>query len=1615
MVRRKKFTIVVVAVGVLTSAGMILGLNGYFGGGSSIPEDTFTRGLVAYYSFDEGSGTTAYNAADTGTVNDGTITGAKYTTGKKGGALQFDGVDDYVDCGNDDNLQLDKDLTLEFWIKPNLLGAYRENPLDKSYGGEFALTLEDDPEAGRLSYYHGTQRSSGFYWGWTALDNDTIKNNQWQHIVITRKTTGREMKSYYNGDFKKSAQYSSDANKLPSTSSYDFLIGDGYSHNFNGLIDEVRIYDRALSAEEVRHHYNRGAPVAHWSFDEGQGTTTWDGTDNNNDGVLGDGACQPGTSTCPSWVSGKHGSALSFYDDDYTSVPDHSTLDITDAITVSAWMKSAVDTWSYKKTITLSPVTPEINYQVKIELDSSNFDYSHAQDDGDDLRFYNTSNAPLDYWIEEWDTSSTSTIWVEVDSSGTNTIYMYYGNSSASSVSNGTNTFPDFFDDFEDNDITDWTETEPVSPSSDHHYGVGQYSAKIGDTSQTSGHINKDLTATTDIIRVNVFFASNGDALNFIYNGNGVYDINVGTRYGYLSYYDGSWHTGSAISIGEWHTFEVSDIRWAGSYTYDFWVDGVKKWDDISMRPIASHNNVISLLGRAAYVYHDNVLVRKYASSEPIATVGSETTALGILKDDAYGIGINTINASASINDQIITGTVSSGWNYITLTYDKDIGGTEEIKLYVNGIKKTTGDYSTAISTNSNSFLIGNLFDGVIDDVKIYNYARSADEIRLDYNAGYAAKFGGLGVVDCSKDPASCMSKGLVGYWGFDEGEGSTAYNAADTGTVNDGTITGAKYVTGKKGGALNFDGNDRIDCGSDDSLDYTEFTTEAWFKISAFSAHGGIVARSRPNSIRTHSSDGDLYTYIYHTNDIYSANAWDTNLQLDKWYHVAFMFKKPTISLYIDGVLFDTVAFDYDLMQTFGSVEIGELWGYYFHGQIDEVKIYDRALSAEEVRHHYNRGAPVAHWSFDEGQGTTTWDGTDNDNDGTLSDGSCQPGTSTCPSWVSGKHGSALSFDGSNDYVEVASQFSYDVYTFTFWFKSNEATPAANPRFITPTDTHWVIWDRGDGVGFYNTNALANEPRQGIWEFYTVVFNRANSYAWAYRNGVLEGEDSVGRSSPTGNWIIGHNENTGNILDTINGSIDDVRIYNYARSADEIRLDYNAGYAAKFGGLSVSDTDRQCSVDPASCMSKGLVGYWGFDEGEGATAYNAADTGSVNDGTLTNDPKWTQGKKGGALSFDGENDYVEVADNDSLDITNKITMEAWVNVIDPSVESVIVQKHNSTGYAHSNYAMEIRSNQLRVWFGDGTNYRIYSGGSPATGWIHVVGVISSANDIKGYINGIEVSGSYSGSATTITANNQILKIGLKTISYGGFNGEIDEVRIYDRALSAEEVRHHYNRGAPVAHWSFDEGQGTTTWDGTENNNDGRLGSGSCQPGASTCPSWIAGKHGSALDFDGTDDYVLVPDDDTLDITDAITISAWVKPNILSGRIIFDFSWGSRRGYRFLFESNTARACFGNGTDVVNIDVPESKTPIGEWHYWTATFIGNDLSNNAKFYLDGVLEDEGTLSGVIETDPDSILIGRADWGSYFNGQIDDVKIYNYARTQEQILMDYNKGLGAHFE
>ncbi|MEW5805288.1 MAG: LamG-like jellyroll fold domain-containing protein [Patescibacteria group bacterium] len=204
-----------------------------------------------------------------------------------------------------------------------------------------------------------------------------------------------------------------------------------------------------------------------------------------------------------------------------------------------------------------------------------------------------------------------------------------------------------------------------------------------------------------------------------------------------------------------------------------------------------------------------------------------------------------------------------------------------------------------------------------------------------------------------------------------------------------------------------------------------------------------------------------------------------------------------------------------------------------------------------------------------------------------------------------------------------------------------------------------------------------------------------------------------------------------------------------------------------------------------------GLVGYWTFDEGTGTTAYDYS--GNNNTGTLTNGPTWqtsTNCKKGGCLSFDGVDDKVSISDSSSLHFgINNISLAFWMKNISSPLSNLI-QKGNFNRFWATYSPNIIRINS---YFGSGKDYWLDSNINVNDGGYHF---IVATYDRNGYEK-IYIDGSFnqqmniSGAAGISWDSSSSLLISPGT--YGYFNGSIDDVRIYNRALSEAEIQAIYN------------------------------------------------------------------------------------------------------------------------------------------------------------------------------------------------------------------------------
>jgi hypothetical protein len=254
--------------------------------------------------------------------------------------------------------------------------------------------------------------------------------------------------------------------------------------------------------------------------------------------------------------------------------------------------------------------------------------------------------------------------------------------------------------------------------------------------------------------------------------------------------------------------------------------------------------------------------------------------------------------------------------------------------------------------------------------------------------------------------------------------------------------------------------------------------------------------------------------------------------------------------------------------------------------------------------------------------------------------------------------------------------------------------------------------------------------------------------------------------------------------------------------------------------------------------------------------------------------------------------------------------------------------------------------------------------------WSYVAGTYDGKS-LNLFINGkLAASKKVSGEINT---HAQPLRIGGDGIYYKGL---IDEVSIYNSALSAAEIVNHYQavkkvvaekqKKAPAASWHFNEGTGTKIADSSTNKNNGTIG------GA----AWVNGKFGKALRFDGCNDYVEIPYNCILNPKKAITLEAWIYPSSTWGdqRIISksaypynDYSMIRATNNRVLVSMKLAGA-------TQSIYSQDNTVPVGTWTYVVGTYDGSKLA----IYINGKLSKSSAVTGDIGTHTEPLL-GYADF------------------------------------
>ncbi|KND51634.1 MAG: putative glucanase [Parcubacteria bacterium C7867-001] len=468
-----------------------------------------------------------------------------------------------------------------------------------------------------------------------------------------------------------------------------------------------------------------------------------------------------------------------------------------------------------------------------------------------------------------------------------------------------------------------------------------------------------------------------------------------------------------------------------------------------------------------------------------------------------------------------------------------------------------------------------------------------------------------------------------------------------------------------------------------------------------------------------------------------------------------------------------------------------------------------------------------IGYWPMNEATSTRAGDFSGQGNPEVLS------GTGL-PTWTNGKFGKALSFDGTNDYIETVSTISYggsNTATISFWLNWTSYADDCDPALASgDTDANagaWVVVPNdcdfpgyftatiGDGGGGARTEGITR-PSAGSWHHIVVVLDNSSAAGSLtfYVDGVAQSDtvlnDTKGAAGTMFTAKLTGMAYTGGAFFWGAGKMDDLRLYNRSLSAPDVAKLYKQG-AVRINASSIT-------LQNGTTLTNGLVGLWTFDGGDlnwtNATAGVAYDrSGSGNTGTLTGMSRSLTpaiGKLGQAFSFDGTNDYVSIPEG-NLEITGSLSISLWTYVrAAPADRYMMVQKRDTGGgpvtYGFEFSVVDCGTNIPHLWWttSAGASFVGYNAntGYSLNTWEHWVVVRDTSNStVKFYKNGVDVgstlcfSGGGFSPADTTTAN-----VSLGWATYGSdsnvpLNGMEDDVRIYNRALSATEAKQLYLLG----------------------------------------------------------------------------------------------------------------------------------------------------------------------------------------------------------------------------
>ncbi len=647
-----------------------------------------------------------------------------------------------------------------------------------------------------------------------------------------------------------------------------------------------------------------------------------------------------------------------------------------------------------------------LGYQINLQvpyLDEMDLNFS-------DIRFtcyddFNGIETGIPYWIEDHDSGESANVWINVTNipaRGECSVFMYYGNPNALDESDGDGTFV-FFDDFNgvSLDLSKWDNPSPGGTRT-YSVGGGDLYFYIYDVWKTGMNctMKDQLDIDGHLIEARQRMQKGGALRDN--NNKGTIGIGIENPWG-----DHWWrYYGRSKKDDAW-------LRYSFHYDNTIWKEG--SWDgadtDYHILGLGKHDDTVFLYEDSVeltMIQDENITDDRYKTSIVNVVNGYDGGGWGKLWTDWYRIR-RQVFPEPTVHLKTVSGVAESfsidlpeSMNWDTLSLMKEENGNSYIRVNImnpatnktiaghGNLEMENVDISGLNFLGVNSIRLQAVFTGIDSIDSVSNLTRSdlpeneidtpflyswgvewvADNAWRDSFIGDGKLVGDVNISGGQlklRDDQLLLEAGLVGLWNFDEGAGNTAYDTS--GNNNNGTLNNmdnSDWINGRVGTALDFDGNnDYVGCGNDASLSFGtgNFALEVWMKTNTFIPTGnfsGIISKfNRPSHSGPWIQLDENEYIIFGWTDIIPIQG-DTKVNDGKWHHIVAQRTGTTSAeLYLNGILHKSnVTAPSRSSDSSANLDIGRLIheSRYFDGHIDEVRLYNRALTSEEILQHNSR-----------------------------------------------------------------------------------------------------------------------------------------------------------------------------------------------------------------------------------------------------------------------------------------------------------------------------------------------------------------------------------------------------------------------------------------------------------------------------------------------------------------------------------------------------------------------------------------------------------------------------------------------------------------------------------